>query len=118
MASSGPNATKTMVTAEKEKEVLSSTVPTNTALNTLEKFERPLCHGNACSCCGKCCDWYYDGDIDRDYERHCRDECHDIYNEDRWHRRPDGPSVTCSYFYHYHVGETAASRGFDICRCK
>lgn len=82
-----------------------------------EKFETPKCYGNACSRCGKCLDWCYTGDFDLDYERFNRLESYDILQERRWHRRPDGPSVTCSYFYGDHLGATGAMYGFDLCRC-
>ena len=44
-------------------------VPILTASSVIGKAEPTQCRGNACDRCGKCCDWYYDGDIDRDYER-------------------------------------------------
>jgi hypothetical protein len=88
----------------------------NTSLVSAES-KLPLCRGNACPHCGKCFDWYYDGTIDGDYERFKHRESHDIYNAKRWHRRPNGPSVTCSYFYPCHFGIHGVYDGFDICRC-
>ncbi|CAF3011150.1 unnamed protein product [Rotaria sp. Silwood2] len=82
-----------------------------------EKAKLPKCRGNVCSRCGKCFDWYYDGDIDLDDERFSRGECYDICDENRWHRRPNGPSVTCCYFYNDHHGYLGNLNDFDICRC-
>ncbi|CAF4780609.1 unnamed protein product, partial [Rotaria sp. Silwood2] len=94
-----------------------SPTPNNTSLSVQEKAKLPKCRGNACPRCGKCFDWYYDGDIDLDDERFSRDECYDICDENRWHRRPNDPSVTCCYFYNDHHGYLGNLNGFDICRC-
>ena len=98
-------------------DVISTDKETKTSVSQSEKIEPPRCHGNACPCCGKCLDWRYDGDVDRDYECYRRDESNDIFDPKRWHRRPDGPMVTCSYFSSYHFGPTGARYGFDMCRC-
>ena len=94
-----------------------SLVPILTASSVIGKAEPTQCRGNACDRCGKCYDWYYDGNIDRDYERFSRGESSEILNCERWHRRPDGPSVTCSYFYHYHYGSIGALFDLDISHC-
>ncbi|CAF1474102.1 unnamed protein product [Adineta steineri] len=79
-----------------------------------EKRELPLCHGNACSRCGKCLDWRYDGDFDRDCERFNRRESNEISNKNRWHRRPNGPIVTLAkirtFIEQYQTD-------FGICEC-
>ena len=91
----------------------------NGAFSFLEEHViRPLCYGNACPRCGKCYDWHYDGDIDRDYDRYCRSESYDVLHPKRWHRRPNGPSVRCSYFSCDHFGARGARNYFDICRCE
>jgi hypothetical protein len=96
---------------------MSPSAEKKTSSSLSEKFEPPLCHGNACPRCGKCLDWRYDGDFDLDYERFIRRESNEILDKKRWHRRPNGPIVTCSYFHLYHFGEIGASHGFDMCRC-
>ncbi|CAF0985632.1 unnamed protein product [Adineta steineri] len=83
----------------------------------LEKREPPRCYGNACPQCGKCLDWRYDGDFERDYESFNRGESRAILIRERWQRRPNGPIVTCSYFPIYHYGAIAADYGFDMCHC-
>ena len=85
--------------------------------SVLEKFEPPGCHGNACPRCGKCLDWCYDGDVTLDYERYRCKESYEILDKKRWHRRPNGPTITCSYLFSYHFGGMGASYGFDMCRC-
>ncbi|CAF1357539.1 unnamed protein product [Rotaria sordida] len=95
----------------------SDVTPSAASNNSLPALAKALCRGNACPNCGKCCDWYYDGNIDRDNERFHRGESSDICEYTRWHRRPNGPSVTCSYFYYDHLNASDIQHGFDICRC-
>ena len=85
--------------------------------STTDKTEFPLCCGNPCSRCRKCCDWRYSGNIDGDFERSKRGESNDIFEYKRWYRNPNGPSVTCSYYYYDHFGPIGVEYGFDICRC-
>jgi hypothetical protein len=80
------------------------------------------CGGNACPRCGKCIDWSYDGDLDRDYTLYQRDnKCNGILHKDRWER---GKYATCRYHsyhshsffyydpYHYDYGY------YSVCQCK
>ncbi|CAF1393570.1 unnamed protein product [Adineta ricciae] len=69
-----------------------------------EKIKQPLCHGNSCPRCGKCCDWLYDGNFDRDFQRYRANLGYDVLNGNRWHRRANGPSITCSYWFDSHFG--------------
>ncbi|CAF1480385.1 unnamed protein product [Rotaria sp. Silwood1] len=56
------------------------------------------CGGNACPKCGKCRDWYYDRNIDRDLQRwKCDSNCDEIFDENNWHRR-SGATCTVSAF--------------------
>jgi hypothetical protein len=96
---------------------MSPSAESKRSLSSSTTFEPPRCHGNACPHCGKCFDWRYDGDVDRDNERYNRGGSYEILDNKRWHRRPNGPPVTCSYFYHYHFGSIGVSYGFDMCRC-
>ncbi|CAF1062876.1 unnamed protein product [Adineta steineri] len=59
-----------------------------------------LCYGNACPRCGKCTDWYYDGNIKDDMERCERGESKDINDAKHWHRRPNG---ACRHSHPYYV---------------
>jgi hypothetical protein len=52
------------------------------------------CNGNACPRCGKCRDYYYDGNIRLDYQRWTRDySCREIIDKSRWHSRPNATCV-------------------------
>lgn len=53
-----------------------------------------FCDGNACSHCGRCCDWYYDGDFNRDLESYKRNKCHDLFDAKRRHCRS---GASCRY---------------------
>lgn len=94
------------------------------------------CGGNACPRCGKCMDWWYKGDLDRDYKNYERDnKCDKILNENSWDRYRH---ATCSYsqgnshhygaFFSYAYGAGSASAAgytpayshngiYNICQC-
>ncbi|CAF1351944.1 unnamed protein product, partial [Rotaria sordida] len=96
------------------QDVASSTIPKKSSSSIEKEVKAVTCNGNPCSNCGKCREWYYDGNIDRDNERFERGESYDIVDRNRWHRRPNG---TCRYFYFHHVGILGKHHGLDICRC-
>ncbi|CAF3583699.1 unnamed protein product [Rotaria sp. Silwood1] len=52
------------------------------------------CGGHACSQCGKCCDWYYDGDPEADWQSYKMNINCNIRDSSRWYRR-DGS--TCHH---------------------
>ncbi|UJR12111.1 hypothetical protein I4U23_016289 [Adineta vaga] len=118
MANSLSDITKTINTNESDSDIISPTVSTNELSSTPEKIERPKCHGNPCPRCGKYCDSYYTGDFDRDSELFSLGLSYTFFNPDNWYRRPNGPSVTCSYYAFYHFGSHSRNNGFDFCRCK
>ncbi|CAF1386713.1 unnamed protein product [Adineta steineri] len=57
--------------------------PSDISLPSLQKKVK-RCGGNACLECGKCNDWYYDGDMNYDYELLKRRHCRNILQRKRW----------------------------------
>ncbi|CAF1391110.1 unnamed protein product [Adineta steineri] len=80
---------------------------------TPKKME--CCGGNACSKCGLCIDWRYDGDLVLDIERYNRNESRDMLSKDRWHR---SPHATCDFLLHRRLDGDRGHRRYDLLICK
>jgi hypothetical protein len=69
------------------------------------------CGGNACHHCGRCCDWYYDGDFKHDLDLYIHNKSFGILNKNHWHLRHRArchhQPINHHYNYHahyYHLG--------------
>ncbi|UJR24566.1 hypothetical protein I4U23_005941 [Adineta vaga] len=79
------------------------------------------CGGNACSKCGLCIDWSYDGDLARDYDLWINDKSDDVRDGNRWHR---SPHATCDRYadhadhdYDYYRYHAAHHAHHALCKC-